>query len=218
MLRFDEAAAHWRTLFRDWLAVLASGPTSFEQRERATVWMADEQDSSVSYLSYCADYFAGKLWDPEPVTVWQWSHAYEHASLGDGAPLARKLLALATRDAARADGRNAVIHAATAAECALTNGLARHLLTMHSLKEVNSRLDRSRMLGRRFELARQLGLKVPSDANAHLLEPRNATVHSGRHVTDQEAWTAIHIASTIVADFDPLPAHCREPGCYDEAC
>jgi HEPN domain-containing protein len=211
LLHFDEAVAHWRIVFHNWLTVIIKGPTAFEQRERGTIWTSEEQDRRLSYASY----YAGEIWEPEPVTRWGWNHAFHHAADDNDAPLALKLLALATRDAARSDGRNAVIHAATAAECALTNGLIRHLESRQSQEETQARMARNRMLGQRLNLARELGLRVPNDVREALVEPRNAVLHSGRQITERDAWRAVRTASMIIDDFDPLPEHCQEPMHYD---
>jgi hypothetical protein len=91
-----------------------------------------------------AHYHAGHIWEPDRISRWKWDHAFRHAADGDEAPFAPKLLALAKRDAARADGRNAIIHAATAAECALTNGLIRYLLDKNSPTDVHRPSDCTR--------------------------------------------------------------------------
>jgi hypothetical protein len=206
LLKFDLAVGEWIEAFHDWLSVLAEGPTGFESREIRTKWISEEADKRLSW----AHYHAGHIWEPDRISRWQWNHAVQHAADGDEAPFARKLLALAKRDAARADGRNAVIHAATAAECALTNGLTRHLLDENSLTDVHKRLDKYRMLGQRLKLAQELGLKVPTDVREFLLEPRNAVVHAGLRIDDTDAWRAVRAASEIVENFDPLPEHCDE--------
>ncbi len=138
LLRFDRDVAHWRTVFQDWLTVLAGGPTAFEERDPGTIWNTKERARDLMYASY----YAGDIWEPEAITRWQWEHAFDHSVAGDAAPLSRKLLALATRDAARADGRSAVIHAATAAECALTRGLLRQLQLTALQKRLTSHLAR----------------------------------------------------------------------------
>ena len=209
LLQFDMAVAHWMSVFHCWLTVLGGGPTAFETRPRGTEWITEDIDRRLSY----AIYRAGDIWEPEPITPWQWQHAFEHAGDDDDAPLARKLLGLATRDAARSDGRNAVIHAATAAERALTDGLARHLLSRYSPEYTQGVLTANRMLGGRLKLAGRLGLDIPSDVRGALVEPRNAVVHAGRHINDREAWRVVRTASKIVEDFDPLPEHCQEPLC-----
>lgn len=207
MLDFDKSAAQWSRRFYDWLTVLAEGPTAFEWLELCTRWLSEDANRQLDYASYRAGY----LFEPEPVSLWGWQHAFHHATDGDDAPLARKLRSLAMRDAARGDARNAIIHVATAAECALTNGLRRHLLREHSPEEVQRRMARNRMLGRLLKFARELGFMVPDDAKEALLEPRNAVVHTGQHASNQAAWRAIGTASKIVETFDPLPSHCEEP-------
>ncbi len=206
-LQFDRAVSDWRNLFLGWLAAIPGRPNTSEQLEPGILWTSDEQNVDLSYARYCA----GDIWEPEPISRWEWAHAFWHAAEGDSPPIARKLIALATRDAARGDARNAIIHAATAAECALTNGVTRHLMKRHSPAEAEAQMNRYRMLGRRLQFAQELGLSVPDDARESLIEPRNAVVHSGRQFTEFDAWKAVGTASTIVDDFDPLPTHCQEP-------
>lgn len=207
LLRFDKAVVYWKTAFVDWLAVLSGGPTGFMLREFGAQWVTKEREELLSNAAYDA----GEMWHPEPITKWQWGHAFWHVNAGQAAPLALKLLAHATRDAIMADGRNAVIHAATAAECALTNGISCHLSCKHSVAEARSRLAKAPMLGRRISLAETLGLKVPENTREFLLKPRNSAVHAGESITNQAAWRAVRIAEMIVNEFDPLPAHCEEP-------
>jgi hypothetical protein len=210
LLQFDKAVSCWMAAFGDWLAVFSGGPTSFETRESSMKWVSEDRNRNLIH----ACYRAGEIWEPEPMSRWQWNHAFQHTINNDDPPFAQKLLALATRYAVRADSRNAVIHAATAAECALTNGLLRHLSHSHSLEEAQTRLKRNRMLGRRLQIAEELGLKVPIDARQSLLEPRNATVHSGQRITGDQAWKAVWTAASIVNTFDPLSEHCQEPIIY----
>jgi len=210
LLKFDKAVSRWMFLFGDWLTVLSGGPTSFETRESSMKWVSEDLDRALDY----ACYYAGEIWEPEPITLWQWNHAFQHTINDDEPPIALKLLGLATRDAVRADSRNAVIHAATAAECALTKGLFCHLLQNRSSEETNKLLNENRMLGHRLQLAKKLGLQVPNDAKQSLLEPRNYAVHSGQLISTDQAWKAVSTATTIVDTFDPLPDHCQEPMPY----
>ena len=128
-------------MFHDWLSVIAKGPTDFESSESGIKWMSEATNQRLAY----ANYRAGKIYDPQPVTHWEWNHAFEQAAKSEETPLARKLLSLAIRDVARADNRNAVIHAATAAECALTNALRLHMSTNLSSEEVQHELSRNRI-------------------------------------------------------------------------
>ena len=206
-LEFEQAVVKWRGMFHDWLSVIAKGSTDFESSESGIKWTPKETNKRLAY----ANYQAGKIYDPKPITRWEWNHAFEQTAKGEEAPLARKLLSLAIRNVARADNRNAVIHAATAAECALTDALRLRMSTKLSSEEVQNELNRNKMLGRRLNLAQQYGLSVPNNAKDSLLSPRNATVHTGSQITQDAAWAAVDVASTIINDLTPLPQHCKEP-------
>ncbi len=104
-----------------------------------------------------------------------------------------------------------MIHAATTAECALTDGLTLYLSNKLAPEEIKSELNKNKMLGKRLELAQSYGLSVPCNARKFLLEPRNAVIHAGSHVTQSIAWEAVNIASEIVNDFVSFPEHCEEP-------
>lgn len=200
-LQFDKAIVEWRRVFHDWLSVIAKGSTAFESCEIGVQWISEELNRRLVY----AIYRAGEIYEPKPVTCWEWDYAFKQAAKNEEAPLARKLLSLAIRDAARADNRNAVIHAATAAECALTDGLTLHLSNTLSPEEIKNELSKNKMLGKRLELAQSHSLNVPRNVRKFLLEPRNAVIHVGSHVTQSVAWEAVNIASEIVNDLFPYP-------------
>jgi hypothetical protein len=207
LLQFDKAIVEWRRVFHDWLSVMAKGATDFESCESGVKWISEELNRRLVHASYQA----GEIYKPQPVTRWEWNHAFKQVAKNEEAPLARKLLSLAIRDAARADNRSAVIHAATAAECALTDGLTLYLSNTLASEEIKSELNKNKMLGKRLELAQSYGLSVPCNARKFLLEPRNAVIHAGSHVTQSVAWEAVNIASEIVNGFVPFPERCEEP-------
>jgi hypothetical protein len=74
------------------------------------------------------------------------------------------------------------------------------------------RIDGTRMLGPRLDLARSLGMALPARIKEGLLTPRNAVVHSGTDVTDPVAWEAIAVARELVNEYEPIASHCQEPG------
>jgi hypothetical protein len=106
--------------------------------------------------------------------------------------------------------RLAVIDAATAAEVALTTGLAVRLADEASPQVVQALIERTRMLGPRLDLARDLGMALPATIQNDLVKHRNAVVHRGTEVTGSDARAAITAACTLVEEHEPL-AHCREP-------
>lgn len=207
LIQFEEALGRWNRLLRDWLAVMAEGPTTFLSPESASTIWGLEGDNRLAH----ARYSRGDVWEPQAVSWWQWDHAFWHAVQGDSPPLSRKFLTFAMRAAAEGDGRGAVIHAATAAECALTSGLTRHLSVGHPPVVVQKWMNKHKMLGGRLGLAQKIGITVPGDTRKSLLEPRNAAMHEGQEITAADGWRAVTVATAIVNDLEPLPEHCEEP-------
>ena len=107
--------------------------------------------------------------------------------------------------------RLAVIDAATAAEVALITGLTDRLSAEASSQVVQALIDRTRMLGPRLDLGRDLGMALPDRIRPDLLDRRNAVVHRGTTATDTDAQAAITAAAKLVDEYEPLPAHCQEP-------
>jgi hypothetical protein len=206
---FDRAAAQWRQLLRDWLAVAAEGPTDWAQDYYgATIWGSSEYDhEEIAYQPHQR----GHRHPPQRLSAWAWTHALGHASASDQPPLARALMTTATRAAVAANWRVAIIDAATATEVALTVGLAALPATLQS-REDKERIASTRMLGPLLGLARDLGLSLPPKIKEDLKDPRNAVVHQGAEMTRDHAKAAITAAWAVVRQYDPLPACCREPG------
>lgn len=202
---FDQAVARWKHLLRDWLSVMASGPTDFLELARGeTRWASEDHNMALWHESY--EY----LHEPQRASRWDWEHVLAHIRSGDQPPLARVLLTTATRAAATGNWRLAVIDAATAAEVALTTGLAARLSAEASPQVVRALTERTRMLGPRLDLARDLGMTLPARIHADLLERRNAVIHRGFEVTETAAQAAIDAAWKLVDEYDPLPVHCQE--------
>lgn len=207
---FDRAAAQWRQLLRDWLAVAAEGPTDWAQDYYgATIWGSSEyDDEEIAYQPHQR----GHRHPPQRLSAWTWTHALGHASAGDQPPLARALMTTATRAAVAANWRVAIIDAATATEVALTTGLAARLSTTLSSSGVKKKLDSTRMLGPLLGLARDLGMSLPPKIDKDLKNVRNTLVHQGADMTSAHAKAAITAAWAAVRQYDPLPACCHEPG------
>jgi len=116
----------------------------------------------------------------------------------------------AVRAALDGNPRVAVIDAATAVEIALTAGLTETLSAEASPRITKALIDRTRMLGPRLDLAKDLGMTLPARMHADLLERRNTVVHRGADVTGSHAYAAIDIAWEVVNKYEALPAHCQE--------
>ena len=96
LLDFDHAVGQWRHLLRDWLSVIAEGPTDFlDLPVRGETQWADE-----GYTNEVWTYYYDNLQRPQRVSRWQWEHVLAHIHAGDQPPLARVLLTTAKRAAA----------------------------------------------------------------------------------------------------------------------
>jgi hypothetical protein len=203
-IAFDLAVAHWRRLLRDWLAVAAEGPTDFPDRGYygATTWgLSEYDDEEIPYQPPQL----GNSYGPKRLSALAWCHALTHASAGDQPSLARTLMTSATQAATTANWRVAVIDAATATEVALTTGLTARLSATLSPGDVNEKLDGTRMLGPRIQLATTLGMPLPSRIKEDLVNYRNAVVHKGTDITGAQAKAAIAAAWAVVRQYDSLP-------------
>jgi hypothetical protein len=193
VIEFDHAVGQWRHLLRDWLSVMAGGPTDFLELpvRGETRWASDAYTDQV-WLNYYDN-----IQRPQRLSRWQWDHVLAHVCSGDQPPLARVLLTTARRAAATGNARLAVIDAATAAEMALTAGLSDRLSADTSPQVIKALIDRTRMLGPRLDLAKELGMAVPDRIRADLLDRRNAVIHRGTTMTDADAQAAITAAGKL---------------------
>lgn len=205
-LKFDEAVGYWASLVSDWSAVMLEGPTAYLMSGNKAIWSPEEDGRLAGYR-----YRNSEVHEPYEASCWQWEHAYEHATAGESPQLSRKLLTFAMRAPFMDDGRSAVVHAATAAECALMIRLTEYFKLHHPPSLVTFLMNNTQMLGRRLDLAKQIGMALPADARQDLLEPRNAVMHQGVDITRITASKAVRIAAAIVNACDPIPHHCQEP-------
>ncbi len=208
LLDFDEAVGQWRHLLRDWLSVIVGGPTGFLDHlpvKGETHW-ADK-----GYSNEIWTYYFDNRQRPRCVSRWQWEHVLAHTHASDQPPLAQVLLTTARRAAATGNPRLAVIDAATAAEVALTAGLADRLSAEVSPQEAQARLERTRMLGPRLQLAQALSMTLPERIRTDLVDRRNTVIHQGTAVTGDDAQAAITAAGKLVDQYEPLAGHCQDP-------
>ena len=205
LFAFDRAVGRWKHRLRDWLSVIAEGPTDhLGPAWGETIWGSPDHDRDLLYANEPTHW-------PQHVSRWQWEHVLEHARAGDQPPLALTLLTSAARAEATGNWRLAIIDAATAAEVALTTGLTARLSAEASPQVVQALIERTRMLGPRLHLARDLSMKLPARIHTDLLEHRNAVVHRGTEVTGSHARAAIAAAREVLDEYEPRPAHCQEP-------
>lgn len=206
LANFSRAIDWWAYLLRDWLAVLADGPTDHIWMI-ATKWVDKELNKEVESFRF----HEGPFHQPYPLSRWQWQHALDHASACTEPSMARNLMIRAERAAFLERTREAVMDAATAVEIAITTGLHERLLELGTAPEViQIILDRTKMLGPLIELAKQLHLELPDRIKPDLISVRNNVVHSGRPTSADQAWAAIRVARKTVDKYEPLDAHCSE--------
>lgn len=208
LLDFDEAVGHWRHLLRDWLSVLAGGPTG--SLDHLPV-KGETQWADNGYTREIWTHYFDNRQRPRCVSRWQWEHVLAHTRAGDQPPLAQVLLTTARRAAATGNPRLAVIDAATAAEVALTAGLAGRLSADTPPRVAQALIKRTRMLGHRLDLAKDLGMTLPDRIHADLVERRNTVIHQGTAVTGDDAQAAITAAGKLVEQYQPLAGHCQDP-------
>jgi hypothetical protein len=211
-IEFDHAAARWRQLLRDWLAVAAEGPTD---------WAQDYYGATAFGPGYDGDYDGedvpykppqhGHRHPPRQLSAWAWTHALEHASAGVQPPLAQALMTTATQAAVAANWRVAIIDAATATEAALTAGLAARLSATLSPSDVQKKLKDTRMLGNRIKLAKTLNMMLPARIQEDLVYLRNDVIHESKDMTCAQTKEALKVAWTVVHQYAPLDACCQEP-------
>jgi hypothetical protein len=208
-LAFNRAAARWRHLLRDWLAAAAEGPTDFHgPYGSATIWESPEYDGEEVIQEQ--PYWSGYRHGPQRLSAWAWTHALGHASEGEEPPLARTLMASAIRASVTANWRVAIIDAATAVEVALIDGLKARLSQEASPRVIDELFDATRTLSPRLDLAKKLGMSLPTGIKQDLVMPRNKVVHQGADITGAQVKAAITAAWAIVREYDPLRACCHE--------
>lgn len=200
---FSRAIELWGYLLRDWLAVLADGPTDHLWMI-ATKWVDKELNRNVERFRYNEDHFH----QPYLLSRWQWQHVLDYASSDTEPPIARNLMVKAERAAIFGRTREAVISAATAVEFAITTAIEERLLELGTASElIEIIFARTKMLGPRIELAKQLAIEMPDRIKPDLLSIRNSAVHSGRTISADQAWAAIRITREIVDKYEPLDAN-----------
>lgn len=203
---FSRAIDLWGYSLRDWLAVLADGPTDHLWMI-ATKWVDKELNRDVESFRYHEDHFH----QPYHLSRWQWQRVLDYASAGTEPQIARNLMIKAERAAFIGRNREAVISAATAVELAITTGLKERLLELGTASElIEIIIAQTKMLGPRIELAKQLNIEMPERIKPDLLIIRNSAVHSGRPISADQAWAAIRITREMVDKYEPLDANCDE--------
>lgn len=214
-LRAEGDLRRWSRLLEDWLVVFADGPTDFHLPGYGTVaWLDNEWDRQAAEFAYRDVGFEPHLHRQD-----DWLHAMNFARDGVDPPTARLLLHNAELCLLTERPSQAVLHAATAAELALVRGLRLRLERESSSEDIiQCLLMRSKMLGARIKLSKELGVEVPPALMRHLAEPRNAIIHRGERVSLDLAQRSVALTRRLVdtyvplLDYDPGPADPEREG------
>ncbi len=132
----------------------------------------------------------------------QFNDACKLASSNTDLPVPYQFQVAAYRAITDEDFRKAIIETAVAAEIALTQALEERL-TGDRISYAKQILDKYRTLGGRVELAKAMGLAVPADIQAALVNPRNAVAHQGHLPTIKEALRAVNATKSVLQDHLP---------------
>lgn len=128
--------------------------------------------------------------------------ACKFASSNSDLPVPYQFQLAAYRAIMEEDFRKAIIETAVSAEITLTQSLEERL-TGDGISYAKQILDKYRTLGGRVELAKAMGLAVPADIQAALVNPRNAVAHQGHLPTIKEALRAVNATKSVLQDHLP---------------
>jgi len=195
------SADDWTERLGSWLAYIVGGPTAF---------LSPNLPALRSVAAPQATLLQEALYWPSAVDGWHWGHGLDHTSTGDDPPLSHVMAITAQSAAALGDTRAAVLDAVTAVELALATWLQDRVNPQRP--DVRAALlKRVQMLGPRLQLARDWGLKLPSDFQQRLVKPRNRVAHEGWSPPRYMAEMAATAARALVVDLVPLQQCCQEP-------
>jgi hypothetical protein len=190
----DLAARRWSQVLMQWLEMYAGGPATY-MGHGPTVDTGDNRTGEL----VSREYRRGDIYEPQPVTQWDWGSAIARANEGEEPPPAVALMAAARTALLTGLFRAAVVDAATAAEIALSAALWERLSTDASPEIARALLDATRTFGARIDLATKVGIDVPPKIRDELLPARNRAVHAGTTPTALSAHRAVDAAGALVA-------------------
>ncbi len=151
------------------------------------------------------EYKIGNLYEPNMIKADDWEYAMKQSAKNQEAPVARLLLHNAELALVTGKTNQAVLNCATATELALARGLRLRLEELGTNANViECVLKRSKMLGERIRLTKELGMITPSTLMKDLVEPRNSIIHRGNRLEVAQAKRAIKLARSVVDEYDPL--------------
>ncbi|SUA14290.1 Uncharacterised protein [Mycolicibacterium aichiense] len=207
----------WWARFTSWVSILTSqdfvqigGGNSgisaafFYKSWNVEAWTTDADGQRMSEESY--GYATENRVQPTPLELQNLQACI--AATGDGgAPPTEWMLIRDARSLLNTgQTRRAVIDAATAAELAMTKLIDNYLATANTTDIVKKALDaRYRALEGRARLLRDLRKGLLSHRlDEDLIKPRNYATHRGHALTDEQAQTAVDMATAVVEEAYPL--------------
>lgn len=197
----------WVTLLLEWLGVWSRQPVHpmlpFEhlrvEGSRSEMWDfgADEAQAErvVGRGSIWITASAGTA-----LSAAQWERGLELASAGERPSLAYLLLHQADQELLRGDLRRSIVEGGTAAEVAVSQAVAAELEPMIGKERSESILNVVRGARNRFDLARQLGLPLPTANRVQkkLLTARNRAAHEAAEPERDVVREALVVAREVV--------------------
>lgn len=134
-----------------------------------------------------------------------WLTGLARASDAEKPPLAHRVLADARAALRRKHEREAVLHAATAVELVVEAALTDKLATLGD-DATEWLLKRIQSISARLQLAKTLGVPLPTTLQTDLIKPRNDVAHKGQRppASPATAPKAVKLAEQVVDQLAPI--------------
>lgn len=194
----------WRSLFVDYFELV----TKQKRVQRVKVHY---QSNDLELFCWGAEGKAEHLRDADPIRISAMLSAGEDAltadqlaricklSSSDKEPELEYRVQLGSyRALGVGDFRKSIIETAVAAEIALTKAIQVRLLE-DKISYAEKLLSKFRMLGGRIELAKTIGISLPEDLKANLVDPRNQVIHQAEFANFKTAIQAINATDGILS-------------------
>jgi hypothetical protein len=203
----------WYGLARDWLEILSGQdlndkeppPSSYVHGSQLDGWTYRSGQNSWNTCYPNPEITAIIDSKETAASKSTWQRALRSASRGVTLPDEYIFIRDAKAAVRRDQGRRAVLDAGTATELAVTAALQAKYSSAKQANLMQLLLDSYRMLGRRVDLSKQLGIALPNTIVRDLIEPRNRAAHQGATIPHDEAARAVKVANEVVRKYIRLP-------------
>jgi hypothetical protein len=201
---FQQQAHRWLERVRDWVGVVADQHTGDPRLRQGTdiqnrIWVWPT-DAGSDYRCNVSHTVAIRHQQTEVMNKTEWQYVLDRASHEDQAPLERSMLANARNALRQGRYREAVLHAATAAELTLKETLSNEMTSVDA--RLRDRLLKNATLGKIVDLLKHKPL--PVGIRDGLVIARNGAIHRGAPVTFAVAQEAVRLAVAVVQQFSAL--------------